>query len=409
MELRQAVMEINGAVPPVIFTPGRPSGERVGLVHGKDISLRTHHSVTLGAATTDAVTSQVTSSQSAAKAILLTLEIKNPAGQKAALTDIPSKITGNPTREVVFTSEHRSTAWDFFFEVNSEVRQMTLSLSLDYSGLSVSEALAGATFYEFLTAGGEFRIYGRDPVTGGTLSLACADLPPERHDTPEPRLVGMLNDLSLIQDITGVSFTLPNRWVHFQDANTIAATASVLKTGHAQYTAKPWESISNFEQAKSALELFNLGRPAPMALHYEDQVVVIFGRCVPLGPVTLFCDSTYITEEDLEVLRKDLATAVPESSISIRFTPFEECPIEARYLKWLPEDQAASISRLPMYAKNEQISSQDGWTLPQMNASEAVALLKSWYEEDANEQKDSWKRLKVALDEDRLSDRKLFS
>lgn len=37
-----------------------------------------------------------------------------------------------------------------------------------------------------------------------------------------------------------------------------------------------------------------------------------------------------------------------------------------------------------------------------------IQLLKSWSEEDEQEQKETWEQLKQALDEDRLSDRKLF-
>jgi hypothetical protein len=39
----------------------------------------------------------------------------------------------------------------------------------------------------------------------------------------------------------------------------------------------------------------------------------------------------------------------------------------------------------------------------------AVALLDSWDNEDAQEQKETWEYLVKALDEDRLSDRNLFS
>ena len=37
-----------------------------------------------------------------------------------------------------------------------------------------------------------------------------------------------------------------------------------------------------------------------------------------------------------------------------------------------------------------------------------IELLKTWREEDEQEQRDTWECLKQALDEDRLSDRKLF-
>jgi hypothetical protein len=401
-------MEMNGAVPPAAFTPGHSSGGRNGL-NDQDISLRISlkdHSVTLGPTSSPTVTTHVTTPQIWSRVIALTLEIRHQAGQGAVLSDIPFGVSGNAKSEVTLNSEHQNTPWDFLLQVNAETGQMTLSFTLNYSGLSVSEALTGVTFYEALSHGGEFRIYGRHPLTGGEIFLARANLPKETYEQADARFIRLLKDLELIQDKTGISFVIPQHSVRFQDANTIADTADILRTGHAQYAARPWESISNVEQATSTFESFNRGTPTPMAIHFENQVIIILGRYVPLGPVTLFCDRTHITKEDLDALRRDLDAAIPGSFLSIRFTPFEECPIEARYIKWLPEDEAEAIKQLPMYAPTEV--AKDTWTPPEMHPDEAVALLKSWYDEDAGEQKDSWERLRVALDADRLWSRKLF-
>ena len=46
--------------------------------------------------------------------------------------------------------------------------------------------------------------------------------------------------------------------------------------------------------------------------------------------------------------------------------------------------------------------------LPAADAESAIALLQSWCDEDAQEQRETWTFLKTALDQDRLSDRKLF-
>lgn len=47
-------------------------------------------------------------------------------------------------------------------------------------------------------------------------------------------------------------------------------------------------------------------------------------------------------------------------------------------------------------------------TAQQQQNQAAIELLKAWREGDEEEQKDTWSYLKTALDEDRLSDRKLF-
>jgi hypothetical protein len=406
MHLAQSVMDMTGS-PPEAFTPGWSRGANVSLGPGKDIAVESP-TVTLGAAVSSTATIHVTTSRIPQRVVALTLEIRDQGEARASLRNIPFEVMGNPAREVTFNSEHQNTPWGFRLKINSETGQMTLSFTLSYSGLTVDEALAGIRFYEALARGGEFCLRGHHPVTGGELSLARANLPSGTYEVPDSRFIRLLQQLAFIQNKTGVSFAIPESNISFQDANTVAGTADILKTGHAQYTSGPWVSISNVEQARSALESFNSGTPAPMALHFDGQVVVIFGTYVPLGPVTLFCDRTYIAKEDLENLRKDVGAAVPGSSISIRFTPFDACPIEARYIKWLPDDEAAAIKQLPMYTKPDRRGDQDKWALPRTSAHEAITLLKSWYQEDPDEQKKSWEQLKIALDEDRLSDRKLF-
>ena len=127
-----------------------------------------------------------------------------------------------------------------------------------------------------------------------------------------------------------------------------------------------------------------------------------------LGPVTMFCKRTYITAEDLDDLRKQIQNANPQTAIKVRLTPFENCPIEARYLNWLPENEAKALRQSPMYQRNSVTPDEDSWTLPNTDVALAVSLLESWYDEDAEEQKASGELLKNALERDRLSDRKLF-
>ena len=51
------------------------------------------------------------------------------------------------------------------------------------------------------------------------------------------------------------------------------------------------------------------------------------------------------------------------------------------------------------------------FVLPDIDVNQALALLQSWNVEESleqEEQRETWEYLKKALDEDRLSDRKLF-
>ena len=66
-----------------------------------------------------------------------------------------------------------------------------------------------------------------------------------------------------------------------------------------------------------------------------------------------------------------------------------------------------------MYERiDKNLSEEAGrFVLPDMDVNQALALLQSWDVEEypeRQEQRETWEYLKKALDEDRLSDRKLF-
>lgn len=66
-----------------------------------------------------------------------------------------------------------------------------------------------------------------------------------------------------------------------------------------------------------------------------------------------------------------------------------------------------------MYERIDKNLSEEAakFVLPDIDVNQALALLQSWYVEESperEEQRGTWEYLKQALDEDRLSDRKLF-
>ncbi len=68
-------------------------------------------------------------------------------------------------------------------------------------------------------------------------------------------------------------------------------------------------------------------------------------------------------------------------------------------------------SKLPDESKTfADLLDEKPFELPPGNAEEAIALLRLWREDksDEEEQRETWDYLKRVLDEDRLSDRKLF-
>jgi hypothetical protein len=66
-----------------------------------------------------------------------------------------------------------------------------------------------------------------------------------------------------------------------------------------------------------------------------------------------------------------------------------------------------------MYERIDKSLSEEAgkFVLPNIDLNQALALLQSWDVDESperDEQRETWEYLKQALDEDRLSDRKLF-
>lgn len=347
----------------------------------------------------------LSASNLAQKVVPLTIEVGDAVRTKIA--DIPFSITVSKSGEITLTSEDQKTPWRFTFRVNSQKNQISVSFTLDYGGLSIAEALEGATFYEALAKGGNILIKGINPITGGQMPLVKGEVPTGAYKS-NAKLVALLEHLRFIEIQTKSEFKFPTQPISVDEANNIAGIANVLRTGHATSTVKTWVSLTPISEANRALESFKDEMSRPMAVHFREQVSVIFGEHIPLGPVTLFCDQTYITAKDFADLQKQLENSAGRDTVNIRFTPLNNCPIEARYINWLNEDEAAQLKQLPMYQRHVDEDLRE-LKLQQINVDYAVNLLQSWYDEDDQEQRETWQILKPALEEDRLSDRTLFT
>ena len=77
------------------------------------------------------------------------------------------------------------------------------------------------------------------------------------------------------------------------------------------------------------------------------------------------------------------------------------------------DSEALDASRIPRLDGDSGITEIESKELPQSAAQSQknqalIQLLRSWREGDEQEQRSTWEYLKQALDEDRLSERKLF-
>jgi hypothetical protein len=332
------------------------------------------------------------------------LEAVRPDGEILSLPRMNFTVYETDVGELVYSNKARSEAWEISISSDSQKKHLTMYCHFSYAGLNVKDSLNNIRFLEALASGGELRILKADDrMVLGRARVAEGGFVPT-----DSRWSKILEWLVYIQERVGVPINLPDHdiVITHDDAATVFSVVRILETGRATATAEPWVTVSTPEQARAALETFGNGKPAPMVLTFANHIVQLFGADIPLGPTAFLCRETYITEEDLTDVRAAIEEADHDSQINIRLTPYEGCSMEATYQNWLPQDASTTLESSVYEEKyGSDVVAPD---LPTHDADAAVALLQSWYDEDADEQRDTWEKLKVALDEERLSDRKLF-
>jgi hypothetical protein len=111
------------------------------------------------------------------------------------------------------------------------------------------------------------------------------------------------------------------------------------------FAGEEFRLAAGLELAKNLFAQFGEGQISSIAsVHEDEQSATIFGVSIPLGPVTLFCEKVYLSDEDQVELKRALESASPDATFSIRFKIEHGCPVQAYYARWLPEEEAKAIA-----------------------------------------------------------------
>jgi hypothetical protein len=259
--------------------------------------------------------------------LLVRMLIECEGKVKATWEHVDFRCVQAGTEEATFDA--LSIPWRFRLVLRK--RQTQLSFTLSIAGTNAKRALEAARFAQALAEDGELRIESAD--TG----LDIRRIPVKAGDFVAPDLhwLQLFERLTLIQAKARVPINVPDRGITQEDARAIFETASALETGWATLQINGGGFEMDREAALRMLQ--ERERAKTFALGFEtEETVDILGVKIPVGPVRLLCKRAYITDDDLEKLKADIATAGERDSVTIRFRPFEGCPVEVQYLNWLP-------------------------------------------------------------------------
>ena len=285
------------------------------------------------------------------KLIPVKFEIECDDGETASLDYIVLRKVQGGTEETTLSNDGQELVpWKITIVINHKTRAFKFDCSMQYSGLNVFQALAGLRFSRAMSKGGQFRMISLLNGFSGQMSRIA----PGMYPSPDPILLELTERLVFIQEKTNTLFTAPDRDLSMDEVTEVFDTARIIETGHDTIHVKNMTARGGAEMARNALEGFG-GEPKYLLWRSsEDRVVTLLGVEVSLGPIVMTCNQTIITEEDKEAIKRALESAeagdAPQD-IPIRFTPVDDCPVEVKYPKWLPEDEAASLENL---LENEQ-------------------------------------------------------
>lgn len=263
--------------------------------------------------------------------LLVKVLVETESGNRAALDYIHLTAVQSGTDEATFTNDHQPVPWKIKLLRNTKEKRVDLQYSPNLIGANVKRALDAVRFWQAVAEGGTLSIDHLD--TG--FELWQIAVPPGGFEAIEPHWVNLVEELAFIQQKTQTPLVIPDRDIDIAEIKGILSTAQKLRTGRATFKVEDWVLSLDRKGAQKILGAFEGEKPQSLGLEGEE-VEEILDTSVLIGPGRFVCEQAYITEKDFEVLRSEVAAAGPRDFVSVRFTPFNECPIQAEYLNWLP-------------------------------------------------------------------------
>lgn len=275
--------------------------------------------------------------------VLLKFIVQGRNGEAAPLDYLEFETVQVGTEEATLSNQQQPVPWKVKLIMNIATGRWNITFSFPEENLNVTQALQAVRLQRALSSGGQIKIINL--ITGFELPAVQFEPMPIALDE---RWAKLLEELVFIQQKTAIPIRVPSRDIDREEAMQILMTAEILRTGKARLESKEWPVNSPVSKAKEAAAAF-----ADESIHYitmKDQtghVMNVLDTEIPLGPTVLSCDNVLMATEMLDQLKRDIEDAAHDGVVSYRLAT--RGPVEARFLNWLPEDEAAELRKLPIW------------------------------------------------------------
>lgn len=278
--------------------------------------------------------------------LLLKFMVHGTNGEAVSLDYLELETVQVGTEEVTVSNDQQPVPWKVRLVINVASERWNITFKFAQDLLNVTQALQVVRLQRALSSGGQIKIVN---LISGFEMPAVQFTPMEI--SLDDRWVKLLEELVFIQQKTFIPITVPPRDIDRDEAIRILVTAEILRTGKAKLEHNELPITSPLSKAKQAAEAF-----ADEALHRitindpGEHTMSILDTEIPLGPAVLFYDNIFMPAETLRMLQSDIENGAEDAVLSYRLST--QGFVEARFLNWLPEDEAAALRKLPIWNKD---------------------------------------------------------
>jgi hypothetical protein len=276
----------------------------------------------------------------------VTLTIEADSGELRSWDNVILENLQGGTKQMVLSNEHLRIPLKVRLIVPFDNPRVEVQLAFSPYGRNVNQAAEGLRFFLDFSKGGKFRI--EDSQTGAHIGAGA--IPAGVDVGVAAEFLELVKALLQIQRKTSIYFSVPER-VTWEEADVIFSVAQILKTGKAKLKSGP--AVLDINPASAADFLNRVKDEHPIVIQkYLDRFdAMVYGERIFIGEA-LLKGEFYIAPEDLRLLKDALDKRDSNAAdLNVTLTPIEGSVHEAKFIEWLPADEAEQVRNVEIVRK----------------------------------------------------------
>jgi len=263
------------------------------------------------------------------------IEFRNDASETVTAPYVELRLMMGGTEESTLSNEHQLIPLKFTFILRNKKGE--IDITMEYvleKNPYISQAFSQLQWQACLSKPFIAEVF--DVSTG--LRIMKMQRPMKFFEAPDPNLLGLVEDLMVLQNRTNKPIRLPSRDFTLEERETLGKICNIVRTGKVRATWDHFNVRLDHEGANKALETYGDGKLGVLRIENPNiETVKIFDSVSELGTtrITFFNAKLSNESEIKEILGKPIDA---DQEIELRFLPEGQNSAETEYIDWLTGD-----------------------------------------------------------------------